>query len=236
MKKNRKMWIFQLLIVVLILILANNCNKDDSDRFGTVVISGIDYRTVTIGSQVWMAENLRTTKYVDGSEIPNITDSTEWKNQTTDAYCWYNNDEYYSDPYGALYNYYAVADDRKLCPAGWHLPSDAEWTTLVNNLGGKYSAGSEMKSNELWWWDRNRGANNSSGFNAYPGGYRSITSYEFPKISGDFKYLGYYGRWWSSTEDEFSKVNCYQINGWDSSVEITHSDKRNGLSVRCIMD
>lgn len=103
---------------------------------GTVDVDGNVYKTVTIATQRWMAENLKTTKLNDGTSIPNVTDGKAWKNLTTPGYCWYDNDpKYYGNTYGALYNFYAV-ETNKLCPTGWHVPTDAEWDILIDHLGG----------------------------------------------------------------------------------------------------
>ena len=126
------------------------------------------YNTVIIGTQTWMQENLKTTKYRNGTAIPNITDDTAWTTQTTGAYCWYNNDIANKTNYGAFYNYYTVVDSRNLCPTGWHVPTDAEWTILTTYLGGASIAGIKMKAT-TFWASSNTGTVNSSGFTAFPG-------------------------------------------------------------------
>ena len=170
--------------------LQNGIGPTDAD--------GNTYTTVTIGSQVWMKENLKTSKYRNGNAITtNLTD-IGWQNTTSGAYAIYNNDAANNTTYGKLYNWYAVADPRGLCPAGWHAPSDAEWTTLENFLGGANGAGGKMKSTGTiltgtgLWQDPNTDATNSSGFTGLPGGYRL----DF----GAYTDFGYYGYWWSSTE------------------------------------
>jgi uncharacterized protein (TIGR02145 family) len=122
-------------------------------------IDGNYYKTIQIGSQIWMAENLKTTRYNDGSNIPLVTDNTAWSNLTTPGYCWYNNDAAtYKNVYGALYNWYAV-NTGKLCPSGWHVPSEYEWTLLVNYLGGVYAAGGKLKeTGTTHWYSPNAGA------------------------------------------------------------------------------
>ena len=145
----------------------------------TVVdIDGNVYHTVTIGTQVWMVENLKTTKYNDGTAIPLVTDSAAWDELTTPGYCWYNNDSAtYKNPYGALYNWYAVSTG-KLAPTGWHVPTDSEWAVLTTYVGNTYyggldSAGGALKSTDkTYWLSPNTGATNSSGFSALPGGFR----------------------------------------------------------------
>ena len=192
------------------------------------------YRIVQIGSQVWMAENLKTTKYNDGTAIPLVTDSTAWLNLTTPGYCWYNNDAAtYKNTYGALYNWYVV-NTGKLAPTGWHVPTDAEWTILTTYLGGDSIAGGKMKSTGTieagtgLWYSPNTGATNESGFTAVPAGFRDG--------NGTFSNIGGYGYWWSSSED-------YTTNAWlryltydNSNVYRIDNYEYAGFSVRCVRD
>ena len=135
------------------------------------------YHTVTIGTQVWMVENLKTTRYNDGQEIPLVTDTVSWENLTSPGYSWFNNDTVFKKSYGALYNWYTV-NTGKLAPAGWHVPTLTEWNTLAAFLGGNTTAGGKMKSTGTiesdtgLWYSPNTNATNSSGFTAIPGGYR----------------------------------------------------------------
>jgi uncharacterized protein (TIGR02145 family) len=142
----------------------------------TVTVTDIDgniYNTVQIGNQVWMSENLKTTRYRNGGQIPNVTDNTAWGNLSTGAWSYYNNDVSNDPIYGKLYNWYTTLGDT-LCPTGWGVPTDAEWTTLTTYLGGSDVAGSKMKTiGNGYWNDPNTGAINSSGFSVLPGGYRS---------------------------------------------------------------
>ena len=189
------------------------------------------YSTVVIGNQEWMAENLKTTRYNDGTPIPNVTDNSEWINLTTGAYAWYDNNEAtYKNAYGALYNWYAV-NTGKLCPTGWHVPTDAEWETLINYAGG---GGGKLKSTRTEpevhprWKSPNTGATDEYGFSALPGGYRSINH-------GHFNDVGSSGSWWSSTELDAT-------NAWDRDMDYGYGDvmnrhldhKMDGLSVRCL--
>lgn len=156
-------------------------------------IDGNVYNIMTIGSQIWMAENLKTTRYNDVVDMENITSNTSWSNMTYGAYCWYNNDINNRNIYGALYNWFAV-NRGNLCPIGWHAPSDAEWTTLSDYLGGKDVAGGKLKEVGLAHWiSPNDGATNETGFTALPGGWRTSPDYTFNGI-------GVAGDWWSSTE------------------------------------
>ena len=132
-------------------------------------IDGNVYHTVTIGTQIWMVENLKTTRYNDGSPIPFVTDSSSWSNLTTPGYCWYNNDTTNKNTYGALYNWFAV-NTGKLAPTGWHVPTDDEWTTLTTYLGGESIAGGKLKeTGTTHWRTPNAGATNEIGFTASSG-------------------------------------------------------------------
>ena len=189
-------------------------------------IDGNVYKTVTIGKQVWMAENLKTTKYNDGTSIPLVTDSTAWKALRTPAYCWYNNDIANKEIYGALYNWYAVKTN-KLCPSGWHVPNDAEWTTLTTYLGDVNVSGGKLKeTGTTHWKNPNTGADNSSGFTALSGGYRFF--------NGTFFYNGYLGYWWCS--EEYNANNAWFRNLSSSSNSVGRYDynKNGGFSIRCL--
>lgn len=192
------------------------------------------YNTVIIGTQVWTAENLKTTKYNDGSNIPLVTDNTSWGNLTTPGYCWYNNDAAnHKNVYGALYNWYAV-NTGKLCPAGWHVPSDTEWTTLTDYLGGESIAGGKLKSTGTiedgtgLWHRPNPGATNETGFTAVPGGYRYV--------DGTFCNIGSDGQWWSSTATFSTDALCRFMLCNNNSVSSFYYNKKKGNSVRCVRD
>jgi uncharacterized protein (TIGR02145 family) len=186
LKTIQKLMILQNLILVL--------------RFRTLLITdaeGNSYKTVYIGTQQWMAENLKVTKYSDGSTIPNITDDTQWQNNTTGAWAYYNNDAANNPKYGKLYNWYAVSKttngNKNVCPTGWHVPTDAEWTVLTDYLGGASVAGGKMKEvGSTNWLYPNTEATNISLFTGLPGGYRGY--------GGSYNGIGYYGDWWSSSE------------------------------------
>ena len=185
----------------------------------------VTYKWVKIGNQVWMAENLRATAYNDGTSISNITNQTTWKNLTTGAYCYYNNSSSYSTTYGCLYNWYAV-NTGKLAPTGWHVPTDAEWTTLSDCLGGESEAGGHLKST-TGWSSPNTDADNSSGFSALLGGYRD-----------DFVFYGEgdYGDWWSSTEGSSYDAWFRYLDYGDGSLGRYDYYKYYGYSVRCVRD
>ena len=185
------------------------------------------YKWVRIGNQVWMAENLKATKYNDGTFIPNVIDNTAWTELTSGAYCWYNNDINKKKIYGAYYNWFAV-NTSKLCPSGWHVPTDAEWTTLSNFLGGESVAGGEMKS-VTGWKSPNTGATNSSGFSALPGVDRNHRD-------GTFGNVNLIGSWWSSSEIVSSTAWHRSLHYNGAVLSRSPSYKKDGFSVRCIRD
>jgi uncharacterized protein (TIGR02145 family) len=175
-----------------------------------------------------MQQNLKTTTYNDGTAISNVTDNTEWTKLTTPAYCWYDNDAAtYKNTYGGLYNWYAV-NTAKLCPSGWHVPSDDEWTTLINYLGGESIAGGKMKeAGTSHWQSPNTGADNSSGFAALPGGYSWSGSFDDASDDAGF---------WSATEYDASGA-WYRVLYYGSATVYKGSDhKAYGFSVRCVKD
>lgn len=192
-------------------------------------IDGNRYKTVIIGTQTWMAENLKVAKYNDGTSIPNITDQIAWWKLTTGACCDYENTPLNSQIYGKLYNWYAVTTG-KLCPKGWHLPSDAEWKQLETYLGGYKVAGGKLKeTGTIHWVSPNTGATNETGFTALPGGYRDF--------NGKFSSINYLGSWWSATDSNDVRFNhwiiCSIFNDLSSNGS---SEKEGGVSVRCVKD
>ena len=193
---------------------------------GTVTDSdGNVYQTVKIGNQVWMAENLKTTKYRNGELISNVREETAWSNLTTGAYCNYNSTGNNADISGRLYNWYAVNDSRKIAPKGWHVATDAEWTTLITYVGGESVAGTKLKSKT--GWNNNGSGTDDYGFTAFPDGYRNY--------DGTFYFVGNNGYWWSSTEDGSYGARL-QFIGNSSNVFISNFNKSFGLSVRCVKD
>jgi uncharacterized protein (TIGR02145 family) len=231
MKKKTRFWISPLIIIMGLLFLAGFCQKDDDDDTPGEITDkdGNVYTSVIIGTQEWMAENLKTTKYNDGTDIPLVTDDHEWIELTTGAYCWYNNDAAtYKTPYGALYNWYAV-NTGKLCPTGWRVPTNAEWSQLTDFLGGDDIAGGKLKESGTTHWNSpNTGATNETGFTALPSGYR--------EYHGTYNYVGYNGYWWSSQEGStthaYGRGMYYDI----SDIYICYFPKLYGWSVRCLRD
>jgi uncharacterized protein (TIGR02145 family) len=192
-----------------------------------------------------MAENLKTTTYRNGTPIPNVTNGSDWFNLTTGAYVWYDNDISWKGPYGALYNWYATVDANGLCPTGWHVPTNDEWTALTDFIGGTGSPhGNELKScrqvnsplgggcntTEHPRWDEYNGVwgTDDYGFSGLPGG----TRYD----SGPFYDVGYDGYWWSSTEYSSNGAWGRYLNYYDGNVGVGVGGKLRGFSVRCLRD
>ena len=187
---------------------------------------GNTYKTVKIGEQIWMAENLRTRRYRNGELITLTQSDNNWENAVFGAYCWYDNDSNNEIPYGKLYNWLAVNDARGLCPTGWHVPDTSEWSTLIDFLD-ENNAGGKMK--EVAYWDQpNVGATNESGFRGLPAGIRYH--------EGTFSEFGEVGLWWSITESGSSTAWFIDIPYSSDSVIQLNGDKRYGLSVRCVID
>ena len=196
---------------------------------------GNNYKWVRIGEQYWMAENLKTTKYNDGTSIPFVTGYTEWMNLSTPGYCWYNNDSStYADPYGALYNWYVVDTiingNKNVCPTGWHVSAYEEWDTLTDYLGGVSVAGGKLKAKgTIWgedglWLYPNTGATNETGFTALPCGHRAE--------EGSFYHISKFGYWWNSPVYYIAKNMSYN----SSDVGLSGSSQNVGFSVRCLRD
>ena len=185
-------------------------------------IEGNVYKTIEIGEQTWMAQNLAVTKYNDGEQITLAVSESTWQNDSTGAYSWYNNVE---TKYGALYNWYAVSTD-KLCPDGWRVPTDKDWTDLTDFLGGSGEAGGKLKeATYMHWTSPNAGASNSSGFTALPGGYR----YDY---SGAYNAVQRYGYWWTSSSSGVGRSLYYS----HAEINKININKRTGAYVRCIKE
>jgi len=237
MKLKSKIWIPA---IVAVLVLISGCKKDHDIVipppmtpwiiYGSLTdLDGNIYKTIPIGSQTWMVQNLKTTRYNDGTSIPLVIDGTFWSNLSTPAYCWQKNDPAYRVTYGLLYNWYAV-NTGKLCPSGWHVPSEAEWNRMTDYLGGENIAGGKLKETGFRHWDSpNTGATNESYFRAFPGGNR---------INGpdaSFNNLREMGYWWTTSSGEdwaANRLMYYNSNHVQKSI----CPKRWGLSVRCVRD
>ncbi len=210
-----------------------NFKTTSAEGSGTVTdIDGNVYHTVTIGTQVWMVENLKTTKYNDGTSIRHAISDSDWAIKRSSGYCWYYNEPAYKTLYGALYNEYAVRSD-KLCPKGWHVPTKAEWTKLISYLGGESITGGKLKeAGTTHWLSPNMDATNETGFTALPGGNRN----QVGTFSAIGRGIGDYGYWWSSTVDEMLGLWCINLNSQGGNIEGKYSDENYGFSVRCIKD
>ena len=206
----------------------------DSITFGTshgtvTDFDGNMYDTIIICGQIWLKQNLKVTRYRNGESIHNNTENAAWSNLTTGSYCDYENTPGNSSTYGKLYNYYTVIDSRNLCPIGWHVPSDAEWTTLENCLGGINIAGADLKETRTTHWKTpNTGATNSSGFTALPGGYRDI--------NGDYGNISEQGYWWSTTGSSSSYAYFHSLTYDNKGVSRGNYSRSFGFSVRCVKD
>jgi uncharacterized protein (TIGR02145 family) len=194
-------------------------------------IDGNVYKTVKIGSQFWMAANLKTTRYRNGDSIRTTSPATlDITIENAPKYQWaYDGNESNAETYGRLYSWYAVTDSRNVCPTGLHVPTEEEWTTLTSYLGGESVAGGKLKeSGTTLWKSPNTGATNESGFAARSGGYRYG--------NGMFFDIGRTGNWWSSTEVSGTNAWCYTISNYLRNINKHSGKKTNDLSVRCIWD
>lgn len=245
------------ILVLMMALVTSSCQKDDAaekpapagggcatpNSCGTLTdIDGNTYSTVQIGAQCWMAENLRTSRYRNGDAIPTGLDSLGWQTATTGAYCYYADSGAMNADYGKLYNWYAVADPRGLCPNGWHVPTDDEWKVLELSLGMSASevdlqiggprgedanVGGKLKTTTSDWLSPNTGANNCIGFGSRPAG----------KLEADFYGLGYFAQYWTSTafsgSQAFNRTTYYA----NASVGYTSANgKQQGQSCRCVAD
>ena len=229
-----------ILVVGSSILMMSGCKKDltttttnNTSLSGTIAdIDGNVYNTVVIGTQTWMMENLKTTHYRNGDAIPSIADA---RSVFTGTYCNYNNDASNVSTYGRLYNWYAVTNPAGLCPAGWHIPTDDEWTILITYLGGDTKAPGAMKATGTTLWKTpNIGATNSSGFTALPGGAH---------MTGTFLDMGATCVSWSLTEhiDEFGYENAsfFTLNYVNSTkllLSYPGDTKDAAFSVRCLKD
>jgi uncharacterized protein (TIGR02145 family) len=212
---------------IILVTLYSLFSISQSIGLGVTDIDGNNYATVNIGSQEWMSQNLRTSKFANGESIPNITDLTQWSNLNSSGWANYNNDIQFELIYGKLYNWYSVNNSANLCPNGWHVPSDSELLILFNFLGGASNSGGKLKSTGTQYWSTpNLGATNESGFSGLPGGIR--------RNDGVCFNLNSYGAWWTSTENSMVNSKDWAIGCCGLNVEQYSRDKKSGLSVRCI--
>jgi uncharacterized protein (TIGR02145 family) len=230
--RRPKVWlILAATTVVLLALEPGSENGGSQPQGGTVTdIDGNEYHTVAIGSQVWLVENLRVTHYRDGTAIPDVSDNDEWSNLTTGAFCAPEQDTSGGgEAYGLLYNFHTVNDSRGLGPEGWHVPTAAEWRTLIEALGGVRVAGGRMRETGSGHWRiRVPGSTNASGFSALPAGGRGRFG-----SAGD---AGYYATWWSSTSHDVTYAWHWGLYPDKNSIRYNPGHKASGFSVRCIKD
>lgn len=254
MNKTNRLPFFFCIAIAFLLISCDPTEKNDLLPVLVTDIDGNNYKTVTIGTQTWMVENLKTTHYRNGDAIANITNNATWKGLSTGAMCDYNNDATNGTKYGHLYNFFAVADSRNIAPVGWHVPTNEEWTILTDyvsaHLGTSLSVTKALAAttdwvaySEPWSIGCNLTLNNSTGFSALPGGLRGGSDGKFLGVTS----LGY---WWSSTKDTvnndpYSTATAKYIYMEPSFPEVLNLPdlddsygygRQQGFSVRCIKD
>lgn len=233
-KSGNKNHVCLLMVVGLILIFTTYCKKNNAHSLTD--IEGHVYRTVIIGKYEWMAENLKTTKYNDGEKIPNIVSNSIWKSLNSGAFTWYYNDINNADTFGILYNWYAV-NTGKLCPCGWHVPSDEEWKYLEGYVDMKYGIGNPIWDNEglrgynaglrlktISGWRVGINGTDNFGFSGIPGG----------EYLSKFIGKGSSGFWWTSTENDSSTAWYRNLTYSFAEVSRNYHPKKIGFSVRCI--
>lgn len=255
MKRINQIKIFGILIFGIFCMVLGSCKKNGENpvnrmnnlaninfnqnlTYGTMTDQeGNIYKTITIGTQVWMAENLRTTKYRNGDNIPQVKSNDTWKNLTTGAYCNYNNTKNLDTiaTFGRLYNYYAVTDGRNIAPEGWHVPTDSDWNVLISYLGdgslerGDSIAGAYLKeAGDLHWAvysDANPIVDNRSGFTAIPAGWRALDGFGQPRDAVFWIYPKIANTVW-----------LHQlIGGFPIVMKLEYPNTINlGLSIRCV--
>ena len=223
-------------LAILGLVLTfSACDKNDAtvDQEFATDNNGNVYDVIKVGNQTWMADNLKTTLFNDGTPISLVESGSTWASLNSEAYSWYdNNANVYKEDYGALYNWYAV-NTGKLCPTGWHVPSDTEWTLLIDYLGGQSAAGGKLKGTGLTQWESpNEGATNETQFSALPGGTRVSDAIQ----KGIFNLIGQNGYWWSSSQSSADNAWFRAMYSFNASVLRYEAEKLNGFSVRCLKD
>ena len=203
------------------------CFTTPKESITVTDIDGNVYQTIKVGGLIWTKENLKTIRYNDGTQIPYINNSSTWSSLASPGYCYYNNDPgTYKDTYGSLYNWYAVKTG-KLCPAGWHVPSDKDWQVLIDSLGGDtYASGKLKETGTLHWNSPNSGATNSSYFTALPGGYRGY--------NGSYYYIGNLSYFWSTSPEIDYNALSIALRYNNVNVIKTIEPKKEGYSIRCV--
>lgn len=191
-------------------------------------LDGNIYRTVQVGDQTWMAENLKVTQFNNGEPIPRIMDDSEWRNDIQGGYCFYNNEFSNKYLYGALYNWYTV-NTGLLCPSGWHIPNESEWLVLTDLLNGETEAGGKLKETGTTHWSApNTGATNEAGLTALPGGSRDSNS--------EFYGIGLNSIWWSASESNVDQAFFHYLSSDEQNIRTFEGSQKDGCSVRCVKD
>lgn len=225
-----KNWIYPSYLMGVVFVLLSVYTFGQEGNETVTDIEGNVYNTVVIGTQTWMLEDLKVTKYNGGVPIPCKMDKKAWPDYSG-SYCWYNNEEIYKTTNGALYNWAAI-NTGNLAPKGWHVPSAAEWQILIDYLGGEKIAGGKLKeAGTSHWTGPNEGADNSSGFTALPGGSRIGGDGMF-----DFLWLGIGNSWWTSSKKSYLKSMCVTVSNKNSKVKVDAAEQTWGLAVRCLKD
>ncbi|MBS1533961.1 MAG: fibrobacter succinogenes major paralogous domain-containing protein [Bacteroidetes bacterium] len=223
---------FTATLSLLLLLVLVSCSQEETktkNQLASRLGAPIATNTVQIGSQIWMTKNLNVSHYRNGDPIPQVTDPSQWANLTTGAWCYYQNNTANGRVYGKLYNWYAVNDPRGLAPSGYHIPTDTEYSELINSLGGTNVAGAALKeSGTVHWNSPNSGASNSSGFTGLPGGTC--------QVNGSYYGLGILGCWWTATENNSCCAWYYTFAYNGNTVSKVNYGKNGGLSIRCIKD
>lgn len=207
--------------LIFIFLFVLHLGFSQTNGSGLVDVEGNIYKSIVLGKQEWMMDNLKVTKYNNGQPIPHIQDSTVWNAWNNGAYVYYKNDT----KHGVLYNWMVINDKRGVCPTGWHVPSSDEWDTLAKFLGGNDVAGGKMKA-RLHWETPNTSATNESSFHALPKGMYGV--------NGSFNNIGKNAYWWSATE--YGDVSAWgrEVGFNEAGLFTGHGDKRDGLSIRCV--
>lgn len=220
LQQKQKMKTTSALIVFAFILFFVNIQAQVTDK------NGRTYKTVKIGKQEWMAENLNVNAYRNGDSITQVQDPRKWSNLSTGAWCYYDNKPENGSKQGKLYNWFAVNDSRGLAPAGWHIPSDEEWTQLINFLGGEEAGGATLRNQKNWKMEGKD--QNNIGFEGLPSGSRDI--------DGTFSGIGNNCEWWSATESNTYNSWFRFLNNYFSNAGKGNYDKLSGFSVRCIKD
>jgi uncharacterized protein (TIGR02145 family) len=230
LKTDHKMQHKRLRFIALLLLGFGLTGLHAQDKPTVTDVDGNVYQTVNIGTQFWMKENLKVTRYTNGDIIGTTSPATlDISRESAPKYQWaYNGDEGNAAVYGRLYTWYSSTDSRKLCPSGWHLPSDDEWTVLTTFLGGSMAGGKLKETGAVHWQRPNTGATNETGFTALPGSFRGS--------NGTYNHFGIYGGWWSSTEFNIYSAWPRYMTAIVGYVGRYGYSKNVGFSVRCLKD